>query len=41
MAAVVEVRRYVTKNGRDVLGEWLPALKHTRTAAKIVSASIV
>jgi putative addiction module killer protein len=34
---VIEVRRYLTKTGRDVFGEWLAELKDNRTRAKIVA----
>jgi len=34
---VIEVRRYLTKTGRDVFGEWLAGLKDNRTRAKIVA----
>ena len=37
MARDVEVRRYVTKTGRDIFGQWLAALKDARAAGKIVS----
>jgi putative addiction module killer protein len=37
MTEAIEVRRYVTKNGRDVFGHWLSGLKDARTAAKIIS----
>src|SRR3981081_2940876 len=37
MTVVIELRRYVTKTGRDVLGEWLSGLKDNRTRAKIVA----
>ena len=33
----MELRRYLTGIGRDVFGEWLAALKDTRTKAKIVA----
>src|SRR5437660_8474322 len=33
----MELRRYVTASGRDVLGEWLAGLRDTRTKAKIVA----
>ena len=33
----MELRRYVTASGRDVLGEWLAVLRDTRTKAKIVA----
>ena len=34
---MIEVRRYLTKAGRDVFGEWLTGLKDNRTRAKIVA----
>ena len=33
----MELRRYLTASGRDVLGEWLAGLRDTRTKAKIVA----
>jgi len=36
-STVMEVRRYVTSSGRDVVGEWLAALKDVRTRAKILA----
>ncbi len=33
----MDVRRYLTKSGRDVFGDWLSALKDDRTKAKIVT----
>ena len=35
MSGEIDLRRYVTPNGRDVLGEWLEGLKDLRTRAKI------
>jgi putative addiction module killer protein len=32
---MIEIRRYVTETGRDVLGEWLAKLKDIRARAKI------
>ncbi len=32
-----EIRRYVTANGTDIVGEWLAGLKDVRTRAKIVA----
>lgn len=32
---MVELVRYVTESGRDVLGEWLSELRDVRTRAKI------
>ena len=37
MSEIVEFRRYVTKNGRDIYGEWLSRLKDVRTQAKITA----
>lgn len=37
MTEHVEIRRYISKNGRDIFGHWLSAFKNARTAAKIVS----
>jgi putative addiction module killer protein len=36
MILPLEVRRYVTANGTDIVGEWLARLKDVRTRAKIV-----
>jgi putative addiction module killer protein len=33
----MELRRYLTRSGRDVFGEWLSALRDDRTRAKIVA----
>ena len=33
---MIELRRYVTRNGKDVFGEWLAKLKDARAQAKIV-----
>jgi putative addiction module killer protein len=33
----MELRRYLTRSGRDVFGEWLSGLRDTRTKAKIVA----
>jgi putative addiction module killer protein len=33
---VIELRRYQTRTGRDVFGEWLAGLKDNRTRAKII-----
>ena len=33
----MELRRYLTASGRDVLGEWLSKLKDVRARAKIVT----
>lgn len=32
---MIEIRRYVTHAGKDVVGEWLSGLKDVRTRAKI------
>lgn len=37
MAEAIEVRRYVTADGRDVFGEWLMGLKDVRAKAKVLS----
>jgi putative addiction module killer protein len=37
MASPIEIRRYVTDNGVDIVGEWLAGLKDARTRAKIVA----
>lgn len=37
MPEVVELRRYQTASGRDVLGDWLAGLKDARTKAKILA----
>lgn len=34
---MVEVRRYVTESGRDVIGDWLAEIKDVRTRAKIAA----
>jgi putative addiction module killer protein len=36
MEKVIELRRYVTLEGKDVFGEWLAKLKDVRAHAKIV-----
>jgi putative addiction module killer protein len=33
----MEIRRYLTKTGRDVFAEWLAGLRDNRTRAKIVA----
>jgi|ERR1017187_5805645 putative addiction module killer protein len=33
----MELRRYLTASGRDLIGEWLSELKDVRTRAKIVA----
>jgi putative addiction module killer protein len=33
----MELLRYLTESGTDVIGEWLVALRDTRTRAKIVA----
>ncbi len=37
METEFELRRYVTRTGRDVLGDWLAGIKDSRTRAKIVA----
>jgi putative addiction module killer protein len=37
MTQAIEIRRYLTKAGRDVFGDWLSSLKDARTQAKIVA----
>jgi putative addiction module killer protein len=37
MSDEIELRRYVTPSGKDVLGDWLEGLKDIRTRAKIVA----
>lgn len=32
---MIEIRRYVTRAGKDVIGEWLAGLKDRRARAKI------
>jgi putative addiction module killer protein len=34
---MVEIRRYVTESGRDVVGEWLAEVRDVRTRAKIAA----
>jgi putative addiction module killer protein len=34
---VIELRRYLTRTGRDVFGEWLAELNDNRTRAKIIA----
>jgi putative addiction module killer protein len=34
---VIELRRYLTKTGRDLFGEWLAGLNDNRTRAKIIA----
>jgi putative addiction module killer protein len=36
MEKVIELRRYITSEGKDVFGEWLAKLKDARAKAKIV-----
>jgi putative addiction module killer protein len=36
MSLVIELRRYVTRDGKDVSGEWLAKLKDARAQAKIM-----
>jgi putative addiction module killer protein len=33
---VIELRRYITPEGKDVFGEWLARLKDARARAKVV-----
>jgi putative addiction module killer protein len=33
----MELRRYLTKSGRDIFGEWLSELRDARTRAKIAA----
>jgi putative component of toxin-antitoxin plasmid stabilization module len=35
MEKMVEVRRFVTQSGRDVIGEWMADLNDVRASAKI------
>jgi len=37
MTPAIEIRRYVTASGKDVLGTWLAGLKDAKTRAKIVA----
>ena len=37
MTPQLDIRRYVSKTGRDIFGEWLAALKDVRTRAKILA----
>jgi putative addiction module killer protein len=34
---MIELRRYLTESGRDVLGEWLAGIRDARTRAKIAA----
>jgi putative addiction module killer protein len=34
---MVDVRRYVTESGTDVIGEWLVALRDARARAKVAA----
>lgn len=34
---MLEVRRYVTESGTDIIGEWLAELKDARTRAKVAA----
>jgi putative addiction module killer protein len=34
---MVDVRRYVTESGTDVIGEWLAALRDARARAKVAA----
>lgn len=33
----MEIRRYLTRSGRDVVGEWLATLRDTRARAKVAA----
>ncbi|MGO9649525.1 Addiction module killer protein [Candidatus Sulfotelmatobacter kueseliae] len=37
MTSPVEIRRYLTNNGVDIVGEWLAGLKDARARAKIIT----
>ena len=37
MILLLEIRRYVTANGVDIVGEWLAGLKDIRSRAKIAA----
>ena len=34
---MIELRRYLTRTGRDVFGQWLAGLNDNRTRAKIIA----
>jgi putative addiction module killer protein len=34
---VIEIRRYLTRTGKDLFGDWLDGLKDNRTRAKIIA----
>jgi len=34
---MIEIRRYVTESGKDVLGDWMMSLKDGRTRAKVAA----
>jgi putative addiction module killer protein len=34
---MIDIRRYVTKTGQDVVGRWLEELKDVRTRAKVAA----
>ena len=34
---MIEIRRYVTRTGKDLFGEWLARLADTRTGARILT----
>jgi putative addiction module killer protein len=37
MQAVVEIRHYVSRTGKDIFDDWLSRLRDTRTQAKVVT----
>jgi putative addiction module killer protein len=37
MISSLEIRRYVTASGKDIVGEWLAGLNDIRTRAKVVA----
>lgn len=37
MESVIEIRRYVNRSGRDIVGDWLSKLRDIRARAKIAS----
>lgn len=37
MKPAIEIRRYVSKSGREIFGEWLSRVKDVRTQAKILT----
>jgi len=34
---VIEIRRYVTRTGKDVIGDWLAGLNDTQARARIIA----